>query len=243
MAEKENKVKDAEEKLTEINLKKQPQSREERSTECFYDRRYWGEEYQTRFNTTFEKGDKQVCKETGKKIHYINRYFPNIKSALDVGCSFGHLVAGLREKKIDAWGIDISEAAFDKASKEVRPFLKIVNVKDMKIFEDNSFELVTAFDMMEHLYIEEIMTARDEISRVASKHILIRVPSASYSAEPWLADISYKIVDKDHVSIYPVDFWIRRFIECGKFSWRFTYSYDSWNTGDYVESWIVFERK
>lgn len=238
-----NDIKSVEERIVLYNTEKQLKSRKERTTAGFYDAEYWGKDYQQRFGTNYEEDDKQVQFEVEKKVNFIKRYMPNIESVLDVACSFGFLTAKLRDDGLDAWGIDISCPALDKAPERVKPYLKEMNVKDMSEFKDNRFELVTAFDILEHLYIEEIIEAVKEIDRVARKFIVVRLPVPSLTAEPWVADMTAWGIDKEHVSNYPWEFWAKRFEKSGKFKWWFVYLWNFGGRDETCEGWIAFRSK
>jgi len=188
--------------------------------------------------------DKVVIQEREKKMGFLRKYeLHKVKNALDIGCAFGFFVQEMRKHEIDAWGCDVSEIAVSKAPKDVCPFLKVGNCQELD-WEENAFELVTAFDLLEHLYVEEYMKAISEFNRVASKFIVMQSPIPSWNAEPWLSDLSYHIMSetKEHVSIYPWEFWAKRFCELGKFDFWFS---EIWSTErvEVAEGWLVFRRK
>ena len=212
--------------------RKQKESRRSRTTACFYDEAYW-KIWEKRWGAMTDTSDPRVLHETLKKVEFLERRgnFHKSKTALDIGCSFGFFVHGMREIGIDAQGVDVSEEAIVKAPEHIREHLKVMDVKDLK-FEDNAFELITVFDLLEHLYVEEFMQAIKEITRVASKFIIIQSPFVGWRAEPWLTDLSYHDrVMLDHVSTYPWDFWARRFTELGKFDFWFCELWNSHNRG------------
>jgi len=230
-----------EEDLMKIQLEKQAESRKQRSTALFYDESYWGEYWTKRFNAFPQEADPVSKAEVEKKVTYIEQYFPMAKSMLDVACSFGFLTAALYDKGWNAWGVDISKAALQHAPIRVKDKIVEGSATNMFMFQENQFQLVTAFDILEHLYIEEIYVAIAEISRVASEGVLIRLPVPSYNAEPWVADLSHQGLTREHVSMYPWEFWARRFHEKGKFKWWHT---NIWTQGEpeVAEGWIYFKR-
>jgi ubiquinone/menaquinone biosynthesis C-methylase UbiE len=191
-------------------MDKLEQSRKERSTACFYDKSYWDEYWKGRFS-----GDE---KEAKKRMNFVKNSFPGIKKILDAGCGLGYVVAVGRsgDYKYDICGIDISEAAIKRAPVVIQKYLKIGNITDLP-YEDDSFELVTCFDIFEHLFIEEIFKAIKEVCRVAKKYILMRSPVVGWRGERCIADHSYRDKDRSHISVYPWDFWVRQFIQIGKF--------------------------
>ena len=44
------------------------------------------------------------------------------KTVLDAGCAMGYLVAALRDRGVEAYGIDISEYAISRAREDIRPY-------------------------------------------------------------------------------------------------------------------------
>lgn len=236
--------------------KKQKESRRKRTTLGFYDKEYW-DIWEKRWGAVTNEHDERVKHETLKKVQFLTRRgdFYKSKTALDIGCSFGFFVQGMRELGIDAHGCDVSKEAIEKAPEQIKKYLKVMDVKSLK-FHPDQFELVTVWDLLEHLYVEEFMKAIKEINRVASKYIIISSPLIGWRAEPWLTDLSYHDrVLQEHVSTYPWDFWARRFTELNKFDFWFCELWNGHNRGDdtcpermghkdmTVEGYITFKRK
>ena len=96
-----------------------------------------------------------------------------VTSLLDVGCGNGHFVNSmLRTRAIGrVCGVDRSKAALSHVKAE-----KYEASADNLPFEDNEFDLVCAFEVLEHLPIAIYEQAIREITRVAKKHVLISVP-------------------------------------------------------------------
>lgn len=95
---------------------------------------------------------------------------PDVKSILDVGCGNG-LITNALPKEIDVVGFDRSEAALRYVQRQ-----KVVGDIKSLPFEDESFDLVMANDIIEHLTLEEREQGLKELARVASKYIIITVP-------------------------------------------------------------------
>jgi glycosyltransferase involved in cell wall biosynthesis/SAM-dependent methyltransferase len=93
-------------------------------------------------------------------------------SILDVGCGNGIITNNLPEN-IYVVGIDSSEEALRSVirDKQVGSILKLP-------FPDNSFDMVMANDVIEHLPETIYQTGVAELFRVASKYVLISVPHA-----------------------------------------------------------------
>lgn len=237
--------------LLKFEVVKQAEGRQIRSTRVFYNADYWGDFWVKRFNAGVDENDPVTRNETLKKSDFIQKYFPDIKTFLDAGCSFGFLTARMQDLGIDSWGVDLSTEAVSRAPERVRGRVLPVSLMYMdQVFRENQFDLVTIFDVMEHLYIEEIHDAVEQISRVADKFILMRVPMPGFKAEPWVADLGYKGCSRDHVSTYPWDFWARRFERLDKFKFWMSQTWNIdpepislWSYGELIEGWLCFRRK
>lgn len=74
-------------------------------------------------------------------------------AAIDVGCGNGAFVAALRDRGFDAWGIDFSERAVRAGKVHFGlEHLYAVNIEHFRErFPDRTFDLVTAFEVLEHM--------------------------------------------------------------------------------------------
>lgn len=86
---------------------------------------------------------------------------------LDIGCAFGDLLSMFDCHKYHAFGLDISQYALSKARNKTKAELKISDANKKLPFSNNSFKLVTALDIIEHL--ESPFNFCQEVSRVLKK--------------------------------------------------------------------------
>lgn len=108
------------------------------------------------------------------KVDYILRRQPR-ERVLDCGAAFGYIVKRLRDKGIDAWGIDISQYALSQAPEEVKAYLMHGSIGSLP-WPDQSFDMVTSFSTLEHLPPEILPKAISEIKRVAGRGIIAVTP-------------------------------------------------------------------
>lgn len=108
------------------------------------------------------------------KVAYIMSKNPQGK-VLDIGCAMGYIVKRLREKGVDAWGVDISQYAIDHAPDEVKHYLKLASA-DKLPFGDKEFDLVFSSSVFEHMPPELVMKAISEAVRVAKRGIIAVTP-------------------------------------------------------------------
>lgn len=112
---------------------------------------------------------------------------------LDVGCGWGEFVATMRDKGVEATGLDFACPGAD------------VNGSFQHLpFPDRSFELLTSFDVLEHLISEDIPIAMAEMKRVAPRFIV----SIGTHRSEWRGLTL-------HPTVAPLSWWARRFKEAG----------------------------
>ena len=95
---------------------------------------------------------------------------------LDYGCGSGFLVGKLQAIGLDASGVDVSDEAIRVGiGRGVKNLYSLDRVRSH--FDDNSFDLVMALDVIEH--IKNDKEAIDELSRVLKPngHLIIMVPA------------------------------------------------------------------
>jgi SAM-dependent methyltransferase len=85
---------------------------------------------------------------------------------LDVGCAKGYLVHALRQRGIEAFGVDWSEYAIASAHEMVRPFLKRASAQQLP-YGDRQFALAVSFDVLEHLDETHARLALIQCARVS----------------------------------------------------------------------------
>jgi len=96
-------------------------------------------------------------------------------SVLDIGCGDGHLCHLFRERGIrNVAGVDISKTRVAICASQYQECeFKQGSAYDIP-YKDNSFDLVTAIEVIEHL--EEPLKALKDIKRVSKKYIMFQVP-------------------------------------------------------------------
>lgn len=85
---------------------------------------------------------------------------------LDMGCGAGFVVEQMRDWDFDSIGADISQQAVDTANARMGAGSATMIENGRAAFADGSFDLVTCFDVLEHLDREDIPALRDELMRL-----------------------------------------------------------------------------
>lgn len=132
---------------------------------------------------------------------WLIKLFLKPKKLLDVGCGTGTLVKKLRRLGVDAYGLEISDYALQSADDDIKPFLIKGSINKLP-FEDNSFDTVISFDVLEHIERTNIKSAVKETIRVASKNILHKI----YTTDNlWIT--LFHGYDPSHLSIMSAKDW------------------------------------
>ena len=120
----------------------------------------------------------------------------------------GQVVADARNKGFDAYGVDLAEGldVFWSVANVCR-FCKTASADELP-FPDNSMDLVTCFDVLEHIPEEAIAAVLKEMYRVTKKHLMVGI--ALVSAYKKMFDGS-----EPHICIKPSQWWCDRMEEAG----------------------------
>lgn len=97
---------------------------------------------------------------------------------LDIGCAFGYFLKCCDEYNCETYGIDVSEYAISQAEKETKAKLYVYDINNnLSIFQDNFFDIVTIFDVIEH--IESPYKLLKEVYRVLKTdgNIIVTTPN------------------------------------------------------------------
>jgi len=172
----------------------------------FYDRAYY---------TGKKRGFKFRLTETflGRTLHSLGalykailiKVFINPRTCLDVGCGKGMLVHYLRILGIDAQGLELSPSAIDLAHKRVRNHITVGNMLEIP-FPDNHFDLVTSYDVLEHVERAKIKKAVEETVRVSRKLVLHKIFTRENG---WIRTMHQR--DFSRISVFGYDFWKKIF--------------------------------
>ena len=128
--------------------------------------------------------------------------FFKCETALEVGCGVGMRVWCMNKIGIKAMGTELSDYAVSTAISEV----KQDDITNPKLEVPNGFDLVVAYDVLEHIDLHQIHKVADYLINVTKKYILISVP---IDTDPnFYADTTHKICR-------PMLWWKRLFEDKG----------------------------
>jgi ubiquinone/menaquinone biosynthesis C-methylase UbiE len=126
------------------------------------------------------------------------------KRVLDIGCARGFHVYFFRKFGVEAYGVDISRYAIERAPKSVKRYLFVTDCEHENLpFSDGYFDLVTMFEVIEHL--SNYDHALNEVNRVLSDggKLFITTPLPPRGKDP------------THVHVYDRSTWLSIFYKHG----------------------------
>jgi SAM-dependent methyltransferase len=124
-------------------------------------------------------------KDAGRPEWHYKTYLEKLgvqsgKKILDIACGKGEVLKAAHEAGLDAYGVDISDAAIALA-KAKYPFLNLtVGIAEALPFEDNTFDYINCLGSFEHFLDQP--KALQEMIRVGKPgvKILIMVPNVNF---------------------------------------------------------------
>ena len=161
-------------------------------TSKFYDEEYYERGVETGRSGYGGYYNHPLFKAMAKEL---NTYF-GPERVLDVGAAKGFLVQEFVGLGVDAHGIDLSEYAVEHCSDEISDRMVCGQAEKLP-WPDRDFDLVVTFDTLEHLNEQQYRTAIKEMARVSGRNILFSITTDE------------NVVDKSHISIMPIDRWIK----------------------------------
>jgi FtsZ-binding cell division protein ZapB len=138
---------------------------------------------------------------------------------LDAGCALGFLVESLRNRGVDAWGIDISPFAIDQVYAPIKPYCRVGSVTgDL----GGAWDLIVSIEVAEHLPPRE--------AEAAIANICAHTTDVLFSSSP----VDHR--EPTHVNVHPPEYWAEQFARHGFFR---DVDYDA----TYVLPWAARFRK
>lgn len=124
-------------------------------------------------------------------VHSWKNLFNPVNN-LDVGCGRGTFVAYMNDLGIASVGFDFSTWAIENHYPRCRDeWVKVHNVTDPWPYHDSSFDFVTALDLLEHIYEEDIEYMINEMYRVTRKWIFLQIATVGGMLKPTDESLCY----------------------------------------------------
>ena len=123
-------------------------------------------------------------------------------TVLDAGCAMGYLVAALRDRGVEAYGLDISEYAISKVREDIKPYCVVSSLTEpLPEILPQRYDLAVTIEVLEHLYADEGKKAIENLCGLTDRIIFSSTPD----------DFS----ERTHVNVQQREYWAKLFAEQG----------------------------
>ena len=140
-------------------------------------------------------------------------------TVFDAGCAMGFLVECLRQRGIEAWGVDISEYAIQNVQPEIRPYCRMGSILDPL---PQRYDLIVCIEIVEHLAASE------------SEHAIRNL--CSYTDDILFSSTPFDFTEPTHVNVQPPEYWVELFTRSGFF-------HDLDFDASFISNWAMRFRK
>lgn len=111
-------------------------------------------------------------------------------SLLDAGCAMGFLVEALRQRGVDAWGVDVSEYAISQVDASIADRCRVASLTEPL---DRRYDLITCIEVLEHIPPEDADKVIANLCASTDRLLLSSTPS-DYS-------------EATHLNVQPPEAW------------------------------------
>jgi len=132
------------------------------------------------------------------------------RRVFDAGCAWGLLVEALRDRGVEAWGVDISPYAISQVRPNIQPFCRVASLTEPIITPEGlpegrpdgrAYDLVTCIEVLEHMSEKE--------AEQAIRNLCAATDTIFFSSTP--SDFT----EPTHVNVRPIISWLHLFSEQG----------------------------
>ena len=148
-------------------------------------------------------GERAYCRDAswleffgGIAREIVSRIAP--ATVLDAGCAMGMVVEALRDRGVEAFGVDISEYAIQNVREDVRPFCRVGSI--LEPFP-RRYDLIVCIEVLEHLPPRDAERAVANFTRFADDVLFSSTPK------------DFK--ETTHFNVQPPEWWAELFARHG----------------------------
>lgn len=164
-------------------------------------RQFYGKDYYDAYGTAAgavsykdNRGLKEFYQQFADKI--VKDFHP--KTFLDIGCAMGTLVAALRDRGVNAYGIDVSEYAISQVPEDIRPYCRAQSaLENLPADFPTHYDMVSCIEMIEHLEEPDGLALIKKMCTYADTLLLSSTPQAG--DEP------------THLNVQQPEYWVKHF--------------------------------
>ena len=141
------------------------------------------------------------------------------RTVFDAGCAMGFLVECLRQRGVEAWGVDISEYAIQNVQPDIRPYCWVGSVMDPF---PQRYDLIVCIETLEHLMPQD--------AQKAVQNLCLHTDDILFSSTP------YDFEEATHFNVQSPDYWAELFA-------RFDFIHDLDSDASFITPWAMRFRK
>lgn len=120
------------------------------------------------------------------------------RTVLDAGCANGYLVSALRQRGVEAWGLDISSYAIESAPEEIKPYLCVQSMTDpLPDHFPQRYDVAVTIEVLEHMFPEDGTKAIKRLCQYSDTVIFSSTPD--------------DIDNRTHVNVQQAEYWAKEF--------------------------------
>ena len=168
-----------------------------------------GQEYNQSYYEAYDVGDSKVSYEHCQALkdfmaHVADAIVEQLhpKTVLDAGCAMGFLVEALRDRGVEAYGMDISEYAISRVREDIKPYCWVQSATQPLPEERPAhYDLITTIEVIEHLSERDGALMIQNLTRYTDDILFSSTPDVS--PEPTHSNVQYG------------EYWAKRFAENG----------------------------
>lgn len=175
--------------------------------------------------STTDKFRKEYFEERSKSSRiflrhpFWNKYIRQNKECgrlLDIGCAEGALLSWANKQTYECHGIDVSKHILEKVKRDISPNVSIyVSDAHSLPFKDNSFDVMTCFDVLEHLsYPKDCIGEIFRCLRIGGIFVL-SVPNIDSIGRDLKGHQWFGYRDTTHMTLLSSDEWYTMVKDCG----------------------------
>jgi len=121
-------------------------------------------------------------------------------TVFDAGCAMGFLVEALRQRGIEAWGVDISEYAIQNVHPDLRSYCRVASVTEPLA---RDYDLIVCIEVLEHLDARAAEQAIENFCRHSGRVLFSSTP--------------HDYEEATHFNVQPPEYWAEGFARHGLF--------------------------
>ena len=173
--------------------------------------------YATSCGRPYQRDESWLSFFGGIADQIVQRIQP--KTVLDAGCALGFLVEALRQRGVEAYGVDVSEYAIGNVHPSIQPYCWAGSVTDPF---PQKYDLIVSIEVLEHMPPKEALKAVENFCKFSDDVL--------FSSTPF----DYK--EATHFNVQPPEVWSELFARQGL--WR-DVDFDA----SFITAWAVRYRR